>query len=331
MMAPPSSNTGGKYPSMTGALRPRTKIDALSFTARGPLNGPVDALQSLYKGRKFDVVNRKAGWLGFASSALLTVDEAQVGLLAWGGQAQRGSIYASLMGTGCALADDLAPLIDLSETNEWPLRRLDIAADFTDGTVSIGTMIDAYERGGFLRGGRRPKLDSAGPADGSSRGRTLYVGNRENDMFCRGYEKGCKELADLVRELGPEAESAHLMVDGVYVDPMKWFRVELELKAKKRPIPYDVVQRRDEYFAGSYPYLSEILPSVEPQHILTAQKQGRMALDLALAHIRRQWGSTLFTALMVHEGDIGAVWEQIVGKKPNEALMRAGALLERTE
>jgi hypothetical protein len=52
-------------------------------------------------------------------------------------------------------------------------------------------------------------------------------------------------------------------------------------------------------------------------------------LDLreALAQCKRQWGSTLYTALHAYEGDISAVWDQILGEKHNPALLASGALL----
>jgi hypothetical protein len=43
--------------------------------------------------------------------------------------------------------------------------------------------------------------------------------------------------------------------------------------------------------------------------------------------IRAQYGSTLFTALVAHHGDIGAVWEKIIGTKHNQRLLEEGVLL----
>jgi phage replication initiation protein len=278
-------------------------------------------------------VHRKGGWKGFQSSALVTVEDAQVGLMAWGGEAQRGSIFCSLMGTGCQLAGDLRFIVDVAEAREWPLRRVDIAADFVDGSVGFDSMVQAYGRGGFQRSGRPPKMDAIGPIDGSKRGRTCTVGDRTNDQFVRGYEKGLKEYFALVEHIRKEfgdrmaREQTQLEVDGQPVDPDKWFRVEVELKAGKRPIPYEVIGRRDSYFAGSYPYLSEILPDATPEIILTPQRAAQLTLDEALANVRRQFGNTLFTALMVYQGDIGAVWDKIVGSKANEDLLRAGVRL----
>jgi hypothetical protein len=40
-----------------------------------------------------------------------------------------------------------------------------------------------------------------------------------------------------------------------------------------------------------------------------------------------QYGATLYTALHAYEGDIGAVWEKIVGKEHNKALLESGVLM----
>jgi DNA relaxase NicK len=267
--------------------------------------------------------------MGFQSALELTVDEATIGKLGWGGKSQRGSVYTSVMGTGCQLASDLPSLFRVIEQHEWALRRTDIALDVADGSVTIQSAREAYDRGGFSGNGRPPEMDMIGPVDGSDRGRTLTVGNREADKFLRVYEKGLKELRSAIAEWGPEALHARMQLDGEWIDPALWVRVEVELKAKKRPIPYDVCDRRDEYFAGSYPYLSEILPNAAPQLILSPDRRAMVDVDLVLAQIRRQYGSHLFTALTVYQGDMGAVWERVCGDRLNEGMVRAGALLAR--
>jgi hypothetical protein len=47
----------------------------------------------------------------------------------------------------------------------------------------------------------------------------------------------------------------------------------------------------------------------------------------ALANCRAQFGNTLFTALTAFHGDIGAVWDKVVGKDHNRHLVEAGVLL----
>jgi DNA relaxase NicK len=58
------------------------------------------------------------------------------------------------------------------------------------------------------------------------------------------YEKGL-ELA------GKVAGTVVTAIDGHPVEDI--YRCEVELKAESRPILWEVVERRDQYFAGSYP------------------------------------------------------------------------------
>ena len=92
-----------------------------------------------------------------------------------------------------------------------------------------------------------------------------------------------------------------------------------------------MIAERDQYFAGAYPYLQEVLPDVEPQIMVTPQQVAEANLRRSLAIVRQQWGSTLHTALTVYEGDVFAVWKQICGNEHNERLVRAGALLPVAE
>jgi hypothetical protein len=54
-------------------------------------------------------------------------------------------------------------------------------------------------------------------------------------------------------------------------------------------------------------------------------------LDLALQHIQRQFGSTLYTALHAMDGDISALLNKIVGDKHNMRLVEAGLFLPDPE
>lgn len=103
-------------------------------------------------------------------------------------------------------------------------------------------------------------------------GRTVYVGKREkSDKFFRAYEKGF-ELA------GKVAGMVVTAIDGHPVEDI--YRCEVELKAESRPIPWEVVERRDQYFAGSYPFCADVLPGVEAD-ILMRRPERAPQTDLA--------------------------------------------------
>jgi DNA relaxase NicK len=106
------------------------------------------------------------------------------------------------------------------------------------------------------------------------------------------------------------------------------YRCELELKAVTKDIPWEVVERRDQYFAGAYPFFGDILPNVEAD-ILQRRPERAIQADLAMAleNCRIQFGPTLFTAMMAYQGDITAVWDKVVGKAHNRALVEAGVLM----
>ena len=106
-----------------------------------------------------------------------------------------------------------------------------------------------------------------------------------------------------------------------------WVRLELELRSAKRPLPLDVIAQRDQYFAGAYPYLQQVLPDVEPEILVRPERIIEADLLRYLEQIRRQWGTTLFTALTVYQGDVFDVWKRICGREHNERLVRAGVLL----
>ena len=57
------------------------------------------------------------------------------------------------------------------------------------------------------------------------------------------------------------------------------------------------------------------------------KKVQELLLSQQLENIRRQYGTTLYTAMMAYEGDISAVWDKIVGNRHNKRLLDAGVML----
>jgi DNA relaxase NicK len=100
------------------------------------------------------------------------------------------------------------------------------------------------------------------------------------------------------------------------------------LKAVSVDIPWEVIERRDQYFAGAYPFCADILPGIEAD-ILQRRPEREVKADLetALENCRVQFGPTLFTALMAYHGDMTAVWDKVVGDRHSQALLEAGVLL----
>ena len=235
------------------------------------------------------------------------------------------------------------------QLESFELKRVDLALDRFDG--SHWHEVDAaWGAGEFCPpgGGKKPKakpIDSRRPEDG----RTYYVGNRESAKFYRGYEKG-------MQLLGPQLTSAqqrdpegfdlaeHIFKTEVRIDRTSgepklmafqmadWWRDEVEFKPVDSPLPLDIVEQRDQYFAGAYPYLGKVLPTVEAQPLITRrERMPQLELAKLLETVKHQYGNSLFTALHAYEGDIGAVWDKIVGKKHNRLLIDAGVLMVNHE
>ena len=320
----------------------RTIVDWWSYRARGDVQANMQALRSAYEpsGQRVQFESRSSGWMGYPHSATVRVGDMDAGLLAWGGEQQRGWIHTSLSGAGCSWVVDWDHAQDAaSGLPDYDVRRVDIALDSFEGATAYDDMVSAYESGGFTLSGRPPKARKIEPCS-DYEGRTFYVGKRENDKFFRGYEKGLQQLAPVFAKLHEDApqESKDIIL-GLPMERLTatgqqtfktgdWFRYELELKPKSGPLPEDIIDRRDQYFAGAYPYLSRVLEGVESEPLIIPRERSAQ-LDLAgtLEVIRQQYGRALFTALHAYEGDISAVWSRIVGKEHSERLVRAGVLM----
>lgn len=302
----------------------RTTIDWWAFRTQAQPLEVVEGVRPAFgdAGQYVKLLPRGHGWQGYEQSADLVLADMPLGLLAYGGQAQRGWVHTSLNAKACEWITDWDRALEAAEAlPAYDARRVDIALTTVDGSIRHEQVVEAYRTGGFALGGRPPKCRQILPEDPMD-GRTIYVGQREHAKFFRGYEKGL-ELAAPFKAKGWDIAS--MKIDDKPVVDM--YRLELELKAKNGELPADLIERRDQYFAGAYPYLQRVL-AVEPE-ILTARRERQPQLDLAaaLANVRAQYGATLYTALRAYQGDIGAVWDRVVGQQHNRALLEAGVLL----
>lgn len=237
----------------------------------------------------FEGIEHRRGLFGFRHSARLG-DGA--GVIAWGGESQRGRVYVSLMGAGCGMVQDWHSFASWLETYRATLKRTDVAHDDFEGQhVNIKWAVDQYQGDGFSTGGRRPTHDTRGDwldGDKAGKGRTLYVGNRASGKLCRIYEKG--------KQLGDPASA--------------WTRVEVEWHAQDRHIPYDILTRPGHYLAGAYPCLGFV--SVEQSRIKTIAKGARIAFDRAMENAKQHCGKLVNLALEVFHGDYAEVINRLI-------------------
>jgi DNA relaxase NicK len=268
------------------------------------------------------------GILGFKHGARVMMCGVPVGRMDYGGDSQRGWCRVDIPGEGCGWVKEWEAVREVEQLPDAQVKRLDIALTTWDGEVDHDTVVDAHARGRFITRGRPPELTRIEKSDERS-GRTCYIGAREkSDKFMRCYEKGKEMAAKLMatHTMPGEIDWSTATINGKRVDDI--YRCEVELKAVTKDIPWEVIDRRDQYFTGAYPFCADILPGIEGDILMPRpERLAVMTLDAALDQVRKQFGSTLYTALHAHAGDMTTVWDRIVGDKHNDRLVEAGVLL----
>lgn len=302
----------------------KTSVDWLRFrTQAKPLEG-LEALRPMFGdlGQHLRLKLGQRGVLGFQQAAQLVIGDMVLGRVDFGGESQRGWVRWDIPGQGCSWVKDWDAIEEVERLSAADIRRLDVCLTTWDGEVGHDDVVRAHAEGRFVCGGRPPALRQITSSDPRA-GRTCEVGKREKaDKFFRGYEKGW----EMASKLPPSLREGVVTIDEHPVEGI--YRCEVELKAENKPIPWEVIERRDQYFAGSYPFLADLLPGVESDILLRRpERAAQTELIAALENCRVQYGSTLFTAVAAYGGDIMAVWEKIVGRAHNTALLEAGVLL----
>jgi phage replication initiation protein len=318
----------------------KTSVDFYAFRTKENRFITHKALEVIFADHaaQISTTRRKVGWNGYERSYGLSIGDMPVGLIAEGGDSQRGWTYVGISGQGCALVNDW----DLAQEaasccDSYETKRVDIALDTYDKTGFDGALA-AYRAGSFNTGGRNPKCEPMKPERWEDSA-IIRIGDRKSAKYYRGYEKGKQLLGPSISaardkdDFDPVEWAQHATVlndgaDAVSVNTLDWFRHEVEFKPKAGPLPVDLIDRRDEYFAGAYPYLGTLLEGVEAKRFVAKKNRAALIeLDRALEFIRTQYGSILFTALTVHKGDVAALMGKIIGKKHSKTLLEAGLLL----
>lgn len=123
---------------------------------------------------------------------------------------------------------------------------------------------------------------------GSGRGSTFYVGSRLSGKVCRVYEKG--------KQLGDRAS--------------RWVRAELELHAKDRVIPWDMVVNPVSYLAGSYKFFARL--SLFPAGVSTFKAAREVTVETVRRWVKAAAGRSLNLLLDIEGGDLGAVVMSVI-------------------
>lgn len=321
--APPVSNTGGRIPELDGSFE-AAHIDTLTFSFPidhlfdhgDPRDGDEPALAAIEdflsifdlecqapSGRKLNGYQDSAPLL-FSGVDARTNGKHQAGFVAWGGnrnKLQQETMCVHLTGHACEHLNVLdaanglvwSRMVWLLEQLGAKITRVDVAYDdLTGDHGGIDAAVDWYKSGAFACKGRQPSVSNAGDwINGHSR--TLYVGKRENGKLTRVYEKG--------HQLG-DTESP-------------WVRYELELHARDRVIPFDILKTPTAYIAGSCPAM-EWVASVPPLSIMTVVKT---KLRVTLDHLKG-WASISYGKLINAMEGVGLTPDQIVDSLRRDGL-----------
>lgn len=304
----------------------KTTVDYLAFRTQADPKQALQAFKPMFgtlgEGLKLQPLER--GAMGFQQAAQIVIGDMPVARIDFGGESQRGWLRGVVSGKACEWVQDWQAVGAIEELPAAEIRRLDIALTTWAGEVGHDSVVRAHDENRFHTGGRPPDLQQITSSNDRA-GRTCYVGKRTSDKFFRAYEKGFELCAKMGRFPGITTH-----IDGFRVEDI--YRCELELKAKDTPIGWDVIERRDQYFAGAYPFCSDILPGIEADILQRRPERApQTELAVALENCRIQFGPTLFTALMAYQGDMTTVWDKIMGTHHNPALLAAGVLLVEHE
>lgn len=313
----------------------KTTIDWLKF--RSKLN-PFEILELVrpWFGTVGDLLEIRTGGKGrdgWARGADIWIPDNQIAHIDYDGESQRGWVRFDMPGAGCGWVQDWQAVEAFGvDRQDCDLKRLDIALTTANPLIaSDALVVAAFEAGKFCCGGRPPAMESRVSTDPFA-GKTRYIGKRENHKYLRCYEKGWEMFKDLpdhaefLRKPGVQVAIDHLGM----VDVANLYRVELELKDVDKYIPWTAIGRRDEVFAGAYPFCADLLPGVG--HFVMQELPSfkpKAALLQALANAFRSYGGTWKAAYLAYGGNEAALLrlaKEMLAAEPSRHLVEAGVL-----
>lgn len=230
---------------------------------------------------------KPGGRFGYTHKAELV----EAGLLCWGGDSQRGTVYVSLNAQGCSRVIDWAKLKCWLEDSRATITRVDLAHDDMTGESVSVDLAESWVRDGLFNvGGRNPKTSCAGDWLFRKEGRTLYIGSRGSGKMLRIYEKG--------KQLGGGANP-------------RWVRVEVELKNQSRTLRPDILIRPGAYLVGAYPNALGFLSATQ-EKIRTIKEIGQVSYRRMVENLKQHAGKALNVMMEVEAGDAVTVVQSLV-------------------
>lgn len=293
LLIAPSSNTGGQNGKPVFAVDFVVCTDGLSFTFKQQLvssnnDDMVKIMERLMRDamgyQLLEVRARASGNNGYEYSAQVVVPvdkgrEPNVGIMAWGGESQKGTVYVSLMGAGCELISSMQHFADTFIALDAVLTRVDTAIDDYDGVFTLDDVKQWYAAGVMATSSAWPKYKyisdeneycNSGMSFGGS---TIYVGKKENGKEMCMYEKG-KAMGDAFSN---------------------WLRFEVRLYKKDRILPWDMIVNPTNYVRGFCPAFDAAFSVVSliTDRIKTIKKKLDTSLQHLVYHMQRSYGAVL--------------------------------------
>ncbi|MCQ9378311.1 replication initiation factor domain-containing protein [Methyloversatilis sp. XJ19-49] len=234
-------------------------------------------------------------------------EDGRFGFIAIGGQ--RGTVLFELTGEGCMHAKpgweaDMYDFLASGDLKLPKITRVDLTHDDHAGHYSVDRAFDDWSNNLFKlpQAPQSPAMAQFGNwAKPDGRGRTVGIGRRLSGKYLRVYEKG--------RQLG---------------DPNSpWTRIELELKAEDRVIPFDVLTRPGAYLAAAYPALEFL--NTEQARIATVRHAVKQGFDAMRRYVRRSAGAALAVALAIHgAGFVDDLVAEVTQDEVHRQMVRRG-------
>lgn len=302
----------------------KTTIDYLAFRTK---HDPFKVLESLKPvfGTAGDMLTLETGGKGvdgWMYSADMMLADIKIGTMDYGGENQRGWTRCTMPGHGCEWVQEWEKVGQVGEDLESEIRRLDIALTTYRREVTYGDVLLAHASGEFKQkgGGPNPKMKTIESTDPMA-GNTAYIGLRTADKMLRCYEKGKESL----KALGASQRALVTHYQGFAIEDV--FRVELELKAKETFIPWTVIDRRDDVFAGAYPFCARLMvDAIEWRMQKLPDFKPRASLAKSIENCRNSYGGHIRAAFMFFGGDHQKVLEMLMSEDPARSMVEAGLL-----
>lgn len=340
---PPSCNTGGthlseeeKNPLNSAAKPQKTIIDTVTWSVPETTDG----------GPYFDLGRRTAelvlklfpdgtewtevqpGTKGFKYQTQLVRGGLVCGWLQYG--AHHGRLWLYITGTGLRARRD-AGLVDeelalLCGLPGSRLKRVDIALDIFDHKIfNVDKSIKAHKRGQYKlpRAPNNPhqelfQSDTNNPDARFKMARTHYLGKRDANKRLRVYDKGLQLMGTMTpEELQKYRDNGTVRAQADENERLEeWTRVELVYAwDKRRPLTAAMLSDRDEYFAGGYPKLAELLgqaDGIRPKYIPLDEDVEEAKLTEAC---RDSYGGLIFYYRYVRGYDDTTIVNRLIGDK----------------